>query len=105
MHLRPMAALLSALFIAGGCDNSLPQDIKALESDADGGPADDYEGDSAGECSDDADNDRDGLFDCEDPDCSGSEACEEDADALSTNHSLLPARWLHGHTGCQAGSV
>ena len=36
MHLRPMAAFLSALFIAGGCDNSLPQDIKALESDADG---------------------------------------------------------------------
>lgn len=34
-----------------------------------------YEGDEAGECDDDADNDRDGLFDCEDPGCSGSSAC------------------------------
>ena len=31
-------------------------------------PADDYEGDSPGECSDAADNDRDGLYDCDDPD-------------------------------------
>ncbi len=40
-----------------------------------------YEGDDPGECSDDADNDRDGLFDCDDPDCSGAAACQEaDAD-------------------------
>jgi len=38
-------------------------------------PADDYEGDSPGECSDAADNDRDGLYDCDDPDCEGSSDC------------------------------
>ena len=31
-----------------------------------------FEGDDAGECNDGADNDRDGLFDCDDPDCAGS---------------------------------
>ena len=36
-----------------------------------------HEGDDAGECSDDADNDRDGLFDCDDPDCVGADACQE----------------------------
>jgi hypothetical protein len=35
----------------------------------------DYEGDDAGECSDEADNDRDGLFDCDDDGCSGSPEC------------------------------
>ncbi|MCB9670097.1 MAG: hypothetical protein H6734_11540 [Alphaproteobacteria bacterium] len=34
------------------------------------------EGDDPGECSDDADNDRDGLFDCDDDDCAGAAACE-----------------------------
>ena len=37
-----------------------------------------YEGDDAGECSDGADNDRDGLFDCNDPDCEASPVCDED---------------------------
>ena len=35
----------------------------------------DYEGDEAGECTDGADNDRDGKFDCEDDGCSGSPDC------------------------------
>jgi hypothetical protein len=38
----------------------------------------DYEGDDAGECEDGADNDRDGLFDCFDLDCSGASACVGD---------------------------
>lgn len=37
-----------------------------------------YEGDDPGECSDQADNDRDGAFDCDDEDCAGSPECEED---------------------------
>lgn len=37
---------------------------------------DDFEGDEPGECSDDADNDRDGLFDCDDDGCAGATACE-----------------------------
>jgi len=36
-----------------------------------------YEGDEAGECSDAADNDRDGLFDCDDDGCDGSPDCED----------------------------
>ncbi len=42
------------------------------------------EGDDPFECEDGADNDRDGLFDCDDPDCADSPSCEEsdtDADA------------------------
>ncbi|MBU0551779.1 hypothetical protein KJ940_09845 [Myxococcota bacterium] len=37
----------------------------------------DYEGDEAGECEDGADNDRDGLFDCDDPTCKGSPVCQD----------------------------
>jgi len=36
----------------------------------------DLEGDDPGECSDGADNDRDLLFDCDDPDCVASPACD-----------------------------
>ena len=49
------------------------------------------EGDDEGECTDDADNDGDGLFDCDDQDCWGSEACastdavdDADGDGYST---------------------
>jgi hypothetical protein len=41
-------------------------------------PAADYEGDTAGECADGADNDRDGLYDCADPNCANSPDCQED---------------------------
>jgi hypothetical protein len=41
-------------------------------------PAADYEGDAAGECADGADNDRDGLYDCDDPECLNSPDCQED---------------------------
>ncbi|GEM_PF-2177941 len=45
-----------------------------------GGDDGPFEGDDAGECSDDADNDRDGRFDCDDPDCEGAVACTGDDD-------------------------
>jgi hypothetical protein len=35
----------------------------------------DFEGDDPGECSDGADNDRDGLFDCDDEGCAGAPSC------------------------------
>ena len=38
------------------------------------------EGDDPGECSDGADQDRDDLFDCDDPDCAGSDDCAEGDD-------------------------
>lgn len=39
-----------------------------------------YEGDQNGECIDRLDNDRDGLYDCNDPDCSGSPDCQQGED-------------------------
>jgi hypothetical protein len=39
------------------------------------GCAPSWEGDDPGECFDEADNDRDELFDCEDPDCVGAPVC------------------------------
>jgi len=41
--------------------------------------ADDFEGDDPGECSDGADNDRDGAFDCDDSDCAMSPDCKKPA--------------------------
>lgn len=38
------------------------------------------EGDAVGECSDGADNDRDGRYDCDDPDCFASPSCDGDDD-------------------------
>ncbi len=60
--------LLASLLAAVGCFDDKPDDSGAPE----------YEGDVAGECSDGADNDRDGLYDCDDPDCAGSPDCDED---------------------------
>ena len=37
-----------------------------------------FEGDDVGECNDGADNDRDGLFDCDDPNCAGAPVCKLD---------------------------
>ena len=37
-----------------------------------------WEGDDPGECEDAADNDLDGLFDCDDPDCDGAPICFDD---------------------------
>ena len=37
----------------------------------------DVEGDDPGECTDGADNDRDGSFDCDDTDCAGAPACQK----------------------------
>jgi len=59
--LRLLPVFLIALSVAPGCF----------------GEPDEFEGDFAGECSDDADNDQDGLFDCDDDDCAGSDECED----------------------------
>lgn len=66
--LRPIPLTLTlvlAVAFAAGC-----MDVTIHE-------APDAEGDDPGECSDDADNDGNGLYDCEDPACAGSEACDE----------------------------
>ena len=47
-----------------------------------------YEGDEGGECTDLADNDQDGLFDCDDEGCANSPECTEtDADGDSDTDS------------------
>ena len=53
-------ALIAAIGMVFGCSNSLPADLAK---------GDTFEGDESGECSDEADNDRDGAFDCEDDGC------------------------------------
>ncbi|HCH66809.1 MAG TPA: hypothetical protein DFR83_28660, partial [Deltaproteobacteria bacterium] len=45
------------------------------KTDDDGTPVDAYEGDNDGECSDGVDNDRNSLFDCDDPGCAGAPDC------------------------------
>ena len=45
---------------------------------------DSYEGDDEGECNDGADNNRDGLFDCNDPGCAGAKNCKESENGSDT---------------------
>lgn len=47
--------------------------------------ATDIEGDQPGECTDGADNDQDGYFDCQDNDCWGSPDCDEDGGDADTD--------------------
>ena len=51
------------------------------------------EGDDPGECSDGADNDGDGAFDCQDEDCLGSAECcdDPDGDGICAEDDLCPA--------------
>ena len=44
-----------------------------------------FEGDDPGECEDDADNDRNGLFDCDDPNCKESPACKKALDGNTSD--------------------
>ena len=53
-----------------------------------------FEGDEPGECSDFVDNDRDLLFDCDDPDCAGAPACQSpqpEGDVASADVETSPA--------------
>ncbi len=68
-----MRIWLWIVFVLAGCGD---------KSDTDSGETSPrYEGQNPGECSDLADNDRDGLFDCDDPDCAESLDCDEVVDA------------------------
>jgi len=76
---------------SGGDDDSSPpgdddtappgDDDTAPPGDDDSSPSGNFEGDQPGECSDGADNDQDGFFDCDDPDCFGAPDCGGDDDA------------------------
>ena len=56
--------MLIALVLACGTEEKDTSDVS--------NELEEYEGDAAGECSDGADNDRDGKFDCDDEGCEGS---------------------------------
>jgi hypothetical protein len=74
MRLLP-AALLGLLALSLACAGPKSKDSGGTSDDLDTTVA--YEGDDAGECADSADNDRDGAFDCDDPDCSASPDCAD----------------------------
>ena len=90
---RPLLPLLiAATFALHGCGGKEGGEDSAGggagtaaggEGSGDEGSGDDggddlpSEGTNAGECTDGADNDADGLFDCNDPDCAGSPDCSE----------------------------
>jgi hypothetical protein len=60
-------SFLAALFLLAGCS---PKRVEGTEP---------------GDCTDDADNDADGLFDCDDPDCAGASVCEDADDDTDTD--------------------
>ena len=65
-------------------DDSTGDDDDSTGDDDDAGDdddtVDDFEGDEPGECDDGADNDQDGLFDCDDPNCFGAPVCQDGDD-------------------------
>jgi len=77
-----MAVCLATMLLLTGCTTPGDEPADEEKDDTDLTTAkeseENYEGDDPGECADDADNDRDGLFDCDDSDCQGSKACPEE---------------------------
>jgi len=59
----------------GGDSTATDDDTDIDDTPIDTSNPDLFEGDEAGECTDGADNDQNGLFDCNDPNCSGSPDC------------------------------
>ena len=90
MDCKPLALvillLLSTLAGCTGSDDSKDSEDKQ-ENESENEDIIEYEGDDIGECSDLADNDRDGLFDCDDPDCSGSPVCKDNSTDVETNQT------------------
>ena len=99
-------ALLSLLFLAA-CqsdkdgDSATSSDSGTVAANNDG-TTEDFEGDAAGECTDGADNDRDGLFDCQDPDCAGHPDCAG-GDAGTTGGDMGGSTTDTGTTGGDMG--
>jgi cytoskeletal protein CcmA (bactofilin family) len=91
--------MLSMMLLLSGCiggDNTATDD----DTDIDDTPIDTsnpdlYEGDDAGECTDGADNDQDGLFDCNDPNCAGSPDCATPGDnnTQPDDNNTQPQGW------------
>ena len=67
--------VLTLFLIACGDSKDTGTQDKPSEPSTD---EDRQEGTEAGDCDDDADNDGDGLFDCDDEGCEGSDVCESE---------------------------
>ena len=80
-RLVPSLLVLGAFGLLAACYTGLPN-----QDDPFADPDDPtlHEGDHPGECSDGADNDQDGFFDCNDPDCAASPDCHPGDDDDST---------------------
>ncbi len=94
------AKALITLTLTLGCldraEDTDDDDDRAEDTDDDNDPAE-VEGDEPGECSDGADNDGDGAFDCDDSDCYGSPVCDDD-DSGSSAPTFTPVEgdWTFG---------
>ena len=64
-----LCLLLSTISLAGCLDDRDTGTSEESDNSENSEATNLFEGDDAGECNDGADNDRDGLFDCDDPDC------------------------------------
>ena len=69
--MRYFTLFLSMAVVGIGCENTA-----------------DIEGDAPGECSDRADNDQDGDYDCNDSDCAGSPDCQSADDSGDTGEDI-----------------
>ncbi|MFH1466914.1 MAG: MopE-related protein [Pseudomonadota bacterium] len=67
--MQRLVSLLFALALCSGCGEKDDTDTPL------------WEGKNPGECTDGADNDGDGLYDCDDDDCAGSPDCQGSGDA------------------------
>jgi hypothetical protein len=75
-----LLAILMGMAWVLGCPGDTSDDDDSSGPGDDDDASGEVEGDEAGECSDGADNDQDGMFDCDDPGCYGSPDCEGDDD-------------------------
>jgi hypothetical protein len=69
--MRVLGPIVSAVFLLS-CSGGDPERIEGTET---------------GDCEDGADNDADGVFDCDDDGCSGAPACEADTDTDTDSDS------------------
>ena len=81
-----LCLLLSTISLAGCLDDSDTGTSEESDNSGNSEATNLFEGDDAGECNDGADNDRDGLFDCDDPDCAGSPVCKANEENNSTQN-------------------
>ena len=81
-----LCLLLSTISLAGCLDDSDTGTSEESDNSENSEATNLFEGDDAGECNDGADNDRDGLFDCDDPDCAGSPVCKVNEENNTTQN-------------------